>query len=276
MPAVLLLGLWATAVGASPGDPARGALLADLAGCVACHTAEGGAPLAGGHALETEVGVFYGTNLTPDPTHGLGTWTYEDFVRAMRQGRAPDGRPYYPVFPYPAFSRLTDAALADLWAWLGTLTPVAKPDLPHDPAPGARSRSRVALWRLLYFRPESPPNDLSDPLALGEWLVEGPGHCGGCHTPRNAHGAPRHREHLAGSEAPPEPAPNLTPHADGLGAWSEDDLVTFLELGMTPDGDFVGGEMGRIVDALARMGEDARRAIARHLRSVPARPDPTR
>ncbi|MEQ1508054.1 MAG: c-type cytochrome, partial [Myxococcota bacterium] len=117
-------------------DPANGELLAGLAGCGACHTADGGAPYAGGGPIETRFGTFRATNLTPDPEHGLGGWTERDFARAMRDGRAPDGHAYWPVFPYPAFSGLTDADLADLWAYLRTIPPSATPNVASEPDAG--------------------------------------------------------------------------------------------------------------------------------------------
>ena len=119
------------AAAAAPGDASRGAVWAELGSCGACHTAEEGAPYAGGHAIETDRGTFYGPNITPDPTHGIGEWTYDDFVRAMRHGRSPAGHTYWPAFPYPAYTHLRDAELADLWAYLRTLSPSDRPDQRH-------------------------------------------------------------------------------------------------------------------------------------------------
>ena len=110
-------------------DADRGRVLAGLGNCAGCHTADDGEPYAGGHAIETTFGTFYGTNLTPDPEHGIGQWTREDFVRAMRRGRTPRGASYYTAFPFAAFTGLTDRDLDDLWAYLGTLEPSSRPDV---------------------------------------------------------------------------------------------------------------------------------------------------
>ncbi|HMV68809.1 MAG TPA: cytochrome c [Myxococcota bacterium] len=234
------------------GDPVHGEALAALAGCPACHTAPDGAPYAGGHAVETKFGTFFGTNLTPDVEHGLGTWSEADFVRAMRDGRAPDGRAYWPAFPYPSFTHMDDADLADLWAWLRALPPDPRPDTLSVVRP--RLRGGLGLWRLIAFRPAR-----EQILDRGQYLVDAVAHCGECHTPRSSIGAPIGRRYLGGN--PDLGAPAIDPAA--LAGWSEGDVVTFLESGMTPEGDVTGGEMRRVVrDGTSRLSEDDRRAIA--------------
>ena len=144
-------------------DAQRGAQIANLAGCAACHTAPHGAPYAGGYALETPFGVFYGPNLTPDPDHGIGSWTQDDFTIAVRHGRSPDGTPYYPSFPYPAYSALDDEDIADLWAHLRTVAPEPTPRHPHE-LTRYRRRGVLFWWRLLEFTPgpdRPPPPALS-------------------------------------------------------------------------------------------------------------------
>lgn len=262
---------------AHAGDADRGARLAGLAGCAACHTPEGDdAVAAGGFALETPFGTFYGSNLTPDPETGLGDWTFEDFERAMRRGKSPEGRPYYPAFPYPSFTLVDDRDLEDLWAWLRTLEPVRREVPDHEVRPAYRGAFRVGLWRWFGFR-RGPWEDDPDHDAAwnrGAYLVEGLGHCGECHTPRTGIGVPRRRWHLAGTDLPPEPGPNLTPHEDALADWSVGDWTDFLDLGMLPDGDFVGGEMARVVDeGTAVLSDEDRAAIATYLRSLTPRPD---
>ena len=261
------------AAAAAPGDPNRGAVWAELGSCGACHTAEEGAPYAGGHAIETDRGTFYGPNITPDPTHGIGEWTYNDFVRAMRHGRSPAGHTYWPAFPYPAYTHLRDAELADLWAYLRTLSPSDRPDqrhavrIPRWPAAG--------IWRRQYFEP-GPFVD--DPTRSTEWnrgayLGTGIGHCGECHTPRNRLGALSTDEVHWGAPGPPESAPDITPGAHGLAAWDLDDVASFLEDGMTAEGDVVGGEMARIVEhGTAKLSAADRRALAMWLLSLPASP----
>ncbi len=238
------------------GDPAIGAVLAGLGGCRACHTADGGEPWAGGHTIETPRGTFYGSNLTPDPEHGLGRWSFEDFRRAMREGRAPDGRAYWPAFPYTSFTHLTDTDLEHLWAYLQTLTPVDRPDRPHE---GAPPRWQLGVFRALAFR-RGP-----EPLERGAYLAIAVGHCRECHTPRNAIGALRRRHELEGGRAPFVVAPAIDPEA--LASWSEDDLDTFFTIGMAPDGDFPGGGMQRIVEeGTARLSDADRQALIRWLK----------
>lgn len=259
------------------GDPGRGAVVAGLAGCASCHTAPGGEPYAGGYALETAYGVFHGPNITPDPEHGIGAWSWTDFVDALRRGRSPKGQHYYPAFPYAAYTGMRDQDLVDLWAYLQTVPPVARPDEPHA-LTRYRKRGALAFWKLLELDKGALPVDPEvDPqLDRGRYLVEAVGHCGECHTPRNGIGGLRDRHALAGHDAPPEPGPNITPHADGLADWSLDDWETFLELGMLPDGDFVGGEMLRLVEqGTSQLSAEDRRAVARWMiEGVQPRPDP--
>jgi mono/diheme cytochrome c family protein len=248
--------------GPSPtGDVARGAEIAGLAGCAACHTAAGGPPLAGGYALPTPSGTFYGTNLTPDPDHGLGAWSLQDFDRALRHGRSPAGHAYWPAFPYTSFTGLTDQEVADLWAWVQSFPPVPTPNRTHDVD---RERGILGLWRRLYFVDRGGPRPFADPvLDRGQHLAEVVGHCGECHTPRGPRGNLLRGRAYTGSTTPPEPAPAID--RTSLAAWSEADWVTFLELGMTPNGDFVGGEMARVVrEGTSRLNDSDRHALARY------------
>jgi len=256
------------------GSAEHGQELAGLAGCAACHTAEGGTPYAGGHGVETPFGTFYGSNLTPDAEHGLGAWSYADFEQAMRHGRDPQGTPYWPAFPFTSFQRMSDADLRDLWAWLRTLPPSPTPDLPHETR---RGRWQLGFWRPLAFRDRGvfePDPDRSPEWNRGRYLVDAVGHCGECHTPRGAIGGLKRRRYLGGSDLEPEPGPNITPHPDALGDWSVDDWVTFFELGMTAEGDFVGGEMGRVIEqGTATLSAADRQAMATYLVSIePVKP----
>ncbi len=253
--------MWAWLVAlAAAGDPAQGEILAGLAGCAACHTAEGGEPYAGGYPIETEFGTFYGSNLTPDPESGLGAWTEEDLRRALTRGRSPRHAPYWPAFPYTSFRRLTDEDVGHLWAYLRTLPPVAAEERPHEIRP---SRIGLWAWRRIGFHPEEW-RPLDDPeLDRGAYLVDVVGHCGECHTPRDRFGRVRAREALAGSDAPPHPAPDIRPSTLG---WSASDWDTFLTMGMTPDGDFVGSGMRHVIrDGTAHLSEADRAAMIRYL-----------
>ena len=265
----LLLGgaAWAD----PPGDPAWGEILAGLGECGACHTAEGGAPYAGGYAIRTRFGTFYGPNLTPDPETGIGTWTYADFSRAMREGRDEEGHALWPAFPYPSFTRLTDADLADLWAWLRAQEPVRAPNRPHEIRPRYNSRLLLGIWRMIAFDQGAfePDPDRDPAWNRGAYLGTSIGHCGECHSPRGAFGQVRRHRALAGQSDPPEPAPNLTPSSEGIGSWTEADLTNLLEYGEKPDGDVLGGEMARIVrEGSSRLSPEDRAAIVSWLVSL--------
>lgn len=228
-------------------DPGNGAVLAGLAGCHACHTSDG-ADFAGGHPVETPFGTFYGSNLTPT---GLAGWTFEDFERAMRTGRSPEGHAYWPAFPYEDFQLMTESDLRDLWAFLQTVEPDPTPSLPHD---GPAGWKRWA-WRTLYFERRTFEGD------RGQYLVDAVGHCGACHTPRSKRGVQDRKRYLEGGTPPFSKAPPIDREA--LASWDETDLVTFLEMGMLPDGDFTGRGMFRVVEeGTSKLSDEDRRAIA--------------
>lgn len=262
---------------ASPDPAVRGEYVFDAAGCAGCHTAEAddARPLAGGRVLETPFGVFYGPNITPDETHGIGAWEQADLRRALREGRSPAGHVYFPAFPYTSYTGMSDADIADLWAYLQTVEPVAQPNREHELRAPFGWRWLVPIWRLLYFDPAEAPEPSGDAPTpdRGAYLVEVLGHCGQCHTPRGLLGAMDEDAHLAGTDAGPEGGriPNITPHPEaGIGDWSEGDIAFFLELGMMPDGDFAGGGMGEVIsNSTSRLTEADRRAIAAYLLALP-------
>lgn len=241
--------------------------MAGLGGCASCHTADDGPAYAGGHAIETTWGTFYGTNLTPDPATGIGAWTEAEFTRAMRRGRSPDRR-LWPAFPFPFFTKMTDGDLADLWAFLRTVPSVTQEDRPHEIRPGGLARW---AWHTFAFspRPFRPPAG-DDALARGAYLTEAVGHCEGCHTPRNAFGNPSRRRPYAGASGPPYDVPNITSHPDGLADWSRADLLYFLETGLTPDGDAVGAGMRHVIrDGTAHLPPADREALATFVAALP-------
>jgi mono/diheme cytochrome c family protein len=268
-----LLGLtWALAFGQ---DLENGERLAGLGGCASCHTEEGGPAYAGGYPIETSFGTFYGSNISPDSSTGIGDWSQDDFIRAMRYGRSPGGRPYAPAFPYGSFTGMTEADLADLFAYLMEQEPVEKLSREQEVPWLYRSRFGIGVWRVSGWKkgPYKPDEGRSEIWNRGAYLANAVGHCGECHTPRGSMGVRKKREHLAGSAAPPEPSPNITPHPDALGGWSPSDWSTFLELGMLPDGDFVGGHMGDLIEhGTATLSEADRSALVEYLRSVTPRP----
>jgi mono/diheme cytochrome c family protein len=265
----------ATPVIAQSGDAERGAYMLVAAGCVACHTVlNDGAFLAGGRELKTDFGSFFTPNITPDPETGIGNWSDEDFIRAMKKGVSPDGGRYYPTFPYTSYTRMTRQDMLDLKAYLDTVLPVRNAVPDHDLAFPFGIRASMIGWQLLFFddTPFEADTTKSDAWNRGAYLVNGPGHCGECHTPRNLLGVVDSGRPLAGNANGPEgdAVPNITPHSSGIGGWSEDDIVSMLEVGLLPDGDFAGGAMTDVIEeSTSKLSEDDRKAIASYLLSLP-------
>lgn len=254
------------------GDPGRGAYLARMSGCIACHTNTegGGKPLAGGVRLPTDFGTFYSPNLTTDPDHGIGNWNLQDFAAAVRQGISPEGEPYYPSFPYPFYGSLSDQDIADLWAAFKTVPPVGEKSTPHDMLPPFNLRMGLKLWRGLFYVPETfdPDPARSDLWNRGKFIVEGPAHCGACHTPRNAAGARQAELALHGASELPDggKSPPITSAALKRQGWTISSLQYALKTGIMPDGDVFGGSMGEVVrDGTAFLSEEDREAIATYL-----------
>jgi mono/diheme cytochrome c family protein len=263
------------AQGDAKGDPKRGAYVAKAGGCLGCHTEakDKAVPYAGGRALKTPFGTFYGPNITPHPSAGLGRWSEADFVRAVRMGLRPDGAHYFPAFPYPSFTRITDADLRDLWAYLRTLPPSARPSQAHDLRFPFGWRFLVTGWKWLFFSPGPFAADAKRSAALnrGAYLVEALGHCGECHTARNLFGGPKRDRFLAGAAKGPDGdgVPNITPAK--LKKWSDGELKIFLQTGLTPDGDVVAETMGEVIrNTTGELTPADLAAMIAYLRSIPA------
>jgi mono/diheme cytochrome c family protein len=259
------------------GDAKRGQYLAKAGGCVGCHTEdrEGATPFAGGRALKTPFGTFYGPNITPDQNAGIGRWSEADFVQALRHGLRPDGANYFPAFPYPSFTKITDADLKDLWAYLRSLAPNARVNTPHDLRFPFGWRWLVWIWKWLFFTPGpfQPDPARSAILNRGAYLVDALGHCGECHTPRNFLGAPKSSRYLAGGKLPDgKGVPNLTPTR--LKKTSDKDLKDFLQTGQTPDGDVVAESMGEVIrNTTSQLTPPDLEALLAYLRAVAPLPD---
>ena len=277
---IQLASLLLPAHAASTGDAKRGEYLAAAGGCVACHTASGkdAVRFAGGHALKTPFGTFYGPNLTPHQQAGIGRWSEADFIRAMREGRRPDGAHYFPAFPYPSYTKIVDSDLRDLWAYLRSLPPSARANQEHDLKFPFGFRFLLWGWKLLFFTPgpraanSQPPT----PVGRGAYLVNALSHCGECHTPRNFLGGTKKDRFLAGGKGPDgKNIPNLTPTK--LKKWSEGELKDFLTTGITADGDVTSESMGEVVtNTLSKITAEDLAAIIAYLRSIPALPDEPR
>jgi len=259
------------------GDPKHGEYLTKAGGCVACHTKEGekATYFAGGRALKTPFGTFYGPNITPHPDAGIGRWTEADFIRAMREGVRPDGAHYFPAFPYPSYTKISDGDLRDLWAYLRTVTPSAQPSQAHDLRFPFGWRFLVLGWKWLFFKPGpmAPDPTLSTAANRGAYLVQALGHCGECHTPRNFLGGPRRDRFLAGGKGPEgKGVPNLTPTR--LKKWSDGELRDFLTTGILPDGDITAETMGEVIrNTTSQLTPADLSAMIAYLRTLPPIPD---
>lgn len=253
----------------------RGREVFVAASCEGCHTLpKEGAFLAGGRAIGSPFGTFYSPNITPHPEEGVGNWSEEDFARALREGRSPEGKAYYPAFPYTSYSGMRDEDVSALWAYLQSVEPVDTPDREHELRFPFGIRLLLEPWRWLFFaeRRFVPDPSLNEQQARGAYLVEVLGHCGECHTPRNRLGALDQERRLAGTPSGPDGrrVPNITPHADGIGDWSEADIAYLLETGFKPDFDYVGGAMVEVVElSTSKMSAEDREAIAAYLKTLP-------
>ncbi len=269
---ILLFGACVASASAQ-GDPKRGEYLAKAGGCVGCHTEEkkDAVRFAGGRALKTPFGTFYGPNITPHPQTGIGRWTEADFRNAMRHGKRPDGANYFPAFPYTSFTKIADSDLRDLWAYLRTLPQSSRPNQQHDLRFPFGFRFAVTFWKWLFFTsgPYTPIPGATPVVDRGAYLVQALGHCGECHTPRNFLGGFKRDRVLAGGKTPEDKdVSNLTP--TGLKKWSDKDLMDFLTTGSTPDGDVPAEAMGEVIrNTTSQLTPADLAAMIAYLRTLP-------
>jgi len=261
------------------GDAGRGEYFAKIGGCVGCHTdSKAGAPrFAGGREITTPFGKFYGPNITPHPNAGIGRWSERDFVAAMRLGLRPDGAHYFPAFPYKSFTKIADADLTDLYAYLRSLPPSSQLNKPHALRFPFNLRSLLWGWKRLYFAPgpSVPDPSRSPALNRGAYLVDALGHCGECHTPRNFLGGPKKDRYLAGGRLTDGRTPNLTPTR--LKRWNDKQLADFLRTGATPEGDVPSEAMDEVIrNTTSQLTAEDLSAVIAHLRALPALPDEPR
>lgn len=265
-----------------PIDPviARGRYLARAGDCVACHTTPGGQTYAGGLAMDTPFGTIYTPNITPDRKHGIGSWTEEDFWRAMHNGISPGNKLLYPVFPFVSFSRVSRPDVDAIFAYLQSLPPVAQPNRPNKMTFPFNQRAMLVFWRALFFRPGEfkPVPGKSAEWNRGAYLVEGLGHCSMCHTSFNALGATIQDADFAGGLIPIQnwyaPALNASKE-QGLGNWSEDDIVQFLKTGTSPRGAVYGPMADVVFHSLQYLDAADLKSIAMFLRAQPVLASPT-
>jgi mono/diheme cytochrome c family protein len=255
----------------SPAVVREGAQLAAIGDCGACHTTPGGASFAGGLPVPTPpFGVIYSTNITPDPQAGVGRWSLAAFERAMREGVARNGSYLYPAFPYDHFTKLSDADLTALYAFLMTRAPATAHNRKNNLAFPMNLRFVTAGWNLLFLRRGA----LADgPRQTAEWnrgryLAEGLAHCGACHTPRNRLGAERADHAYAGGDAGGWLAPALDASSPDPEPWTVDDLYAYLKTGFDARHSFAAGPMGPIVTNLQQASDADVHAIAVYVASL--------
>jgi mono/diheme cytochrome c family protein len=262
-------------------DAANGERIFYAGGCTSCHAAPGAKgedklKLAGGLELTTDFGTFRVPNISPDPTTGIGGWSTLAFVNAVMRGVSPTGAHYYPAFPYPSYARMRVEDVIDLKAFMDTLPPVSNKVAGHTLHFPYNIRRGVGLWKRLYLSP-APVLDLAGADAIvrrGQYLVEGPGHCGECHTSRDWMGGPKKALWLAGAPNPEGRGtiPNITPGPGGL-TWSADEIVDTFKTGFKPNFDTLGGGMGAVQQNLAHLSDDDLKAVAAYLKAVPPLPN---
>ncbi len=264
----------AAALGSHQVDLANGKEMFEAGGCVSCHAVPGQSDrsrLGGGLALRSPFGTFYAPNISPDPRDGIGGWTEAQFVTALTRGTSPDGRHYYPAFPYTSYQRIRVDDVRDLFGYLLTLPPVQGRGRDHELRFPFTIRRGIGLWKLMFLdgRPFVPDGARSAVWNRGAYLVNGPGHCAECHSPRNLFGAVITSERFAG--APSLDGKGFVPNITQLHLkeWSDKDLAYLLESGMTPDGDAVGSNMAEVVRNTAQLSADDRTAIADYVKSLP-------
>ena len=268
---------------AAPSDEliARGAYLARAGSCMSCHTAQGGERYAGGRAIATPFGTVFSANLTPDDTTGIGRWSPAHFWRALHNGRSKDGRLLYPAFPYPDYTQVKREDSDALFAYLGSLPAIERPNQPHALRFPYRLQTALALWRALYFRPGvyQPDASRNAQWNRGAYLVKGLGHCNACHAARNALGASSQGQDLAGGVIPMQNwyAPSLiSPHEAGVGEWDREQIVNLLKNGVSPRAS-VSGPMAQVVlHSTQYLSQEDLDAMAQFLKEIPStRPEPS-
>ena len=257
----------------TPDNIARGAYLAKAGDCMACHTARGGAPYAGGRALATPFGQFVAPNITSDRTHGIGAWTADQFWNALHNGVSRDGHLLYPAFPYTSYTNITRDDADALYAFMQSVPAQATPRQPHTLRFPYNQQLSLAAWRMLYFKPAvfSASNGESAAWNRGAYLVEGLGHCSACHSSRNFFGATE--AGLSGGLIPMLGwyAPSLTSDAEaGVGSWDTAHIAQLLKTGISPRATVFGPMAEVVQQSLQHLSDDDVGAMAIYLKSLPA------
>ena len=281
-PIVILMGLLGSAPGAWAADQpggdliARGKYLADAGDCAACHTKDGGQPFAGGKLMNTPFGPLPTSNITPDPDTGIGKWTDDQFYRALHDGINAKGQYIYPAMPFPWYTKVTRDDVMAIKAYLFSLPPVHQPNLPNQMSFPFNIRTGLLAWREAFFHEGTfqPDPSKSAEINRGAYLVEGLGHCGECHNAHPTLGDSTAAKPLQGGELQDWYAPNITSDVrEGIGKYSDDQLVTYLKTGMAQGVGAANGPMAETVhDSLSKLTDADLRAMVAYLKSTPAAP----
>ena len=240
--------------------------------CAACHTADGGQPFAGGRAVPTPFGTIYSTNITPDPNTGIGTWSADDLYRAMHEGVNREGEHLYPAFPYPWYTKVTRADSDAIKAYLDTLAPVHQPPRPNKLPWPLTLREGMAAWNAAFFHPGTYVRNArkTDAWNEGAYLVDGLGHCGACHSPKNFAGAPKRDGALTGGYGENWYATSLGGGLrEGLGNWSEQDIVDFLKRGANHHATAFGPMAEVVRESTSHLDDAQLHAMAVYLKDLP-------
>ncbi|ROO35199.1 c-type cytochrome [Salinisphaera orenii] len=279
LPILLLLLTAAPAVGATDSaDAERGEYLARIGNCAGCHTAPDGEPFAGGLRLDSPYGTFITPNITPDAATGIGDWNADDLWAAMHEGERADGSPLYPACPYPSYTRVERDDIDAIHAYLETVPAVAHETPAHDLDWPYGYRPLVNLWQALYFEPGTPADTAdADPVrARGRYLVEGLGHCDGCHRARGTFGATDTEADAPGAMIHGWYAPPLAdPAQAGLQDWPVAEAAALLRGGRTEHAATMGPMADVVFDSLQYLSSEDARAMATYLKSIPARTVPS-
>jgi mono/diheme cytochrome c family protein len=258
---------------------AAGEYIARAADCVSCHSASQDKPFAGGRPLKSAFGTIYGTNITSDPETGIGSWTKADFERALRQGIRKDGAFLYPAMPYTSYTKMTDADMSALWSYIHSLPPI-KNTIPSNTLPFPFSlRSGLAVWQSLYFTPGPYRSSSAKDAAWnrGAYLVQALGHCGECHTPRNAAQGLEPAHALSGAEIEGWYAPDIGSGSPSkLASWSQGEIAHFLKTGDGPGNTKAFGPMQEVIhDSLRYLHDSDLQAVSAYLKdqATNARPE---
>jgi len=264
----------ASALGTHAPSAANGKEMFYAGGCAACHATPGQddkTRLGGGLGLKSPFGTFYVPNISPDPNDGIGKWSEADFVTAMLKGTSPDGRHYFPAFPYPSYQRMKVEDVRDLFAHIKTLPAVQGRVRDHDVPFPFNVRRTLGGWKFLFLdgKPFQPDSSKSAQWNRGAYLVNGPGHCAECHSPRNPLGGIVAKQRFAGGPNPEGEGwvPNIT--QQGLGDYSAEDIALLLETGRSPDGEALGGSMIPVIRNTSQLSSESRDAMAAYIKSLP-------